>query len=213
MVHYLGHGLAALLTGGKFLRFVVAAAGSGFAYTAGGWRFLVIPAGYLGAALFGAVLIILGRSSRWSRIAMGVIGAALILLSLRYGVHSIFTVKIFSGLLTTVSGVVLGVGFVGVAVRASAAWIIYLLHVVAIKAGLMAFSDIFTVIGLSAGLGNAPRSDAHAMAESTYIPAIFWAFLWVVVALILVGGAIWITWIAPLRSKQVSDKLPTPLRH
>lgn len=200
MVHELGHGLAALLTGGNFIRFVVSADGSGLAYTSGGWRFLIIPAGYLGAALFGALLIMLGRSYRWSRIAMGVIGVALVLLSLRYGTPTIFTSQIFSGILTTVSGLLLGALFLGVAIKASAAWIIFLLHVVAIKAGFMAFSDIFTVIGLSTSLVGGPRSDAQSMAELTFIPAIIWALLWAVVAVALIGGAIWITWIAPLRS-------------
>ncbi|MBI1878521.1 MAG: M50 family metallopeptidase [Chloroflexi bacterium] len=76
MAHELGHGLAALLTGGEFVRFVIFPNGAGLAYTAGGWRWLIVPAGYVGVALFGAALIALGRSHRWSRIAMGVIGAA-----------------------------------------------------------------------------------------------------------------------------------------
>jgi len=201
MVHELGHGLAAMLTGGEFIRFVVSADGAGLAYTSGGWRFFVIPAGYLGAALFGALLIMLGRSHRWSRVAMAVIGAALILLSLRYGIPTIFAGQILGGLLTTIGGVLLGALFVWVAVKASAAWITYLLHIVAIKAGLMAFADIFTAIGLSAGLSGGPRNDAQSMAELTYIPAIVWALLWAVAALALIGGAIWITWIAPLRKK------------
>src|SRR5262245_57018164 len=76
-VHELGHGLAALLTGGDFIRYVVYSDGSGLAYTAGGWRFVVIPAGYLGAALFGAILITLGRNQQRSRIALAIIGVML----------------------------------------------------------------------------------------------------------------------------------------
>ena len=48
------------------------------------------------------------------------------------------------------------------------------------------------------------RSDAHSMAELTYIPAIVWAFLWAVVAVVLIGGAIWITWIVPLRQNKAN---------
>jgi len=199
MVHELGHGLAALVTGGDFLRFVIFADGSGLAYTAGGWRLVVIPAGYLGAALFGAVLIMLGRSYRWSRIAMAIIGAAMMLLSLRYGVPTIFTGQFLGGLLTTVSGVIFGAIFLWVALKASPGWIIFLLHVVAIRAGLTAFSDIITVIGLSAGLVGAPRSDAQSMAELIFVPAVIWAVMWAIAALVLIGGAIWLTWIAPGR--------------
>jgi hypothetical protein len=35
------------------------------------------------------------------------------------------------------------------------------------------------------------------MAQLTFIPAIVWAVLWVVAALVLLGGAVWFTWVAP----------------
>ncbi len=201
IVHELGHGLTALFTGGEFIRFVVFTDGSGLAYTTSGWRFLIIPAGYLGVALFGALLIMLGRSPRWSRIAMGVIGVAMMLLSLRYGVPSIFTAQFAGGLLTTISGLIFGTIFLAVAIKATPSWIIFLLHVVVIKAGLTAFSDIFMVIGLSTHILGETASDAHSMAELTYIPAIIWALIWALMAVVIIGGAIWITWIAPLRGK------------
>jgi hypothetical protein len=34
------------------------------------------------------------------------------------------------------------------------------------------------------------------MAGLTLIPAIIWAILWAVVAVVLIGGAIWMTWLA-----------------
>ena len=197
MVHELGHGLAALLTGGEFIRFVIRPNGAGLAYTAGGWRFVVIPAGYLGVALFGAGLILLGRSHRWSRTAMAIIGGAMILLSVLYGVPSIFSPDVLSGILTTLSGVIFGSLFLWVAVKATPGWIIFLLHLVAIQAGLTAFNDIATVIGLSARFFNAPANDAQSMAELTFIPAIVWALLWAIVSLLLIGGAVWATWLIP----------------
>ncbi len=201
IVHELSHGLAAILTGGDFIRFVVFADGSGLAYTSGGWRFIIIPAGYLGAAIFGTGLIMLGRSHRWSRVVMGLIGGAMILFSLLYGLPSIFTSQIIGGLLTTFSSLIFGTLFLVVAIKATASWIIFLLHVVAIQAGLTAFSDIFTVIGMSTNLFGGPSTDAQSMAALTGIPAIFWAVLWVILAIVIIGGAIWTTWLAPLRSK------------
>jgi hypothetical protein len=123
IVHELGHGLAAILTGGEFLRFVVFADGSGLAYTQGGWRFVVIPAGYLGVALFGAGLILLGRSHRWSRVALGVIGGAMVLFSVRYAAPSIITSQFLGGLLTTLRGTVWSF-FLWVAWRPGEMWII-----------------------------------------------------------------------------------------
>lgn len=201
LVHELGHGLAAMLTGGTFIRFVVFPDGAGLAYTAGGWRFLVIPAGYLGVALFGAILIMLGRNHRWSRIAMIVIGLAMVLFSLRYGTPSIFTSHVLSGVLTTASGVFFGGLILLVALKASDRWIIFLLHFIAIRAGLTAFSDIVTVIGLSIPSLIPARSDAQSMADLTFIPAIIWAVLWAIVAMVLLGGAIWLTWLSASRPR------------
>lgn len=197
MVHELGHGLAALVTGGEFIRFVIFPNGAGLAYTAGGWRFVVIPAGYLGVAIFGAALILLGRNHRWSRGAMAVIGGAMIILAIRYGLPSIFSMQIFNGVLTTGSGVIFGLVFLWVAVRATPGWIIFLLHLLAIEAGLTAFSDLTTVIGISTRFFDVPANDAQSMAELTFIPAIVWALLWAVAALLLIGMAIWTTWLVP----------------
>jgi hypothetical protein len=194
LVHELSHGLAALLTGGAFIRFVVSPNGAGLAYTAGGWRWVIIPAGYVGAALFGAVLVLLGRSHRWSRLALGIIGATMALLSLRYGAPSIISGDFLNGILTTVSGVIFGGFFLWVALKASPGWIIFLLYLVAIQAGLTAFSDLTSVMGLSLRFFTAPANDAQSMAELTYIPAIIWAVLWALLAVILIGGAVWITW-------------------
>jgi hypothetical protein len=196
-VHELGHGLAAILTGGHFVRFVVYSDGSGLAYTAGGWRFVVIPAGYLGAALFGAILISLGRNHRRSREALAIVGAVLLLLSLRYGIPSIISRDWVSGLLTTFFGIIIGGILVWVALKATTPWIIFLLHLVAIQAGLLSFSDLIGLIGLSSHLFGAQNNDARSMAELTFIPALIWAILWTVIASLLIGGAIWITWLAP----------------
>lgn len=197
IVHELGHGLAALLTGGSFIKFVIYPDGAGLATTTGGWRLMVIPAGYLGVAVFGAVLILLGRNHRWSRMVLGAVGAVMALLSLRYGLPSIFSGQILSGILTTISGLIFGVLFLWVAIKAAPGWIIFLTHLIAIQAVLTAFLDLFALIGLSARFFNAPANDAQSMAELTFVPAVVWAMGWAMGALGLVGGAIWLTWIAP----------------
>lgn len=198
IVHELGHGLAALLTGGRFIHFVVHPDGSGLATTAGGWRFVVIPAGYLGVALFGAALIFLGRNHRWSRIAMAVIGGVMLLLSLRFGLPAVFSSPL-SGMLTTISGLIFGVLFLWTAIKAPPGWIIFLVHLVAIQAALTGFSDLMTLIGLSTRFFDAPATDAQSMARLTFIPAVVWAGLWAIMALLIIGGAIWLTWISPNR--------------
>jgi hypothetical protein len=71
---------------------------------------------------------------------------------------------------------------------------VFLLYLVATQAGLMAFSDLAGLIGLTASSFDAPANDAQSMAELTYIPAIFWALLWAITAVGMIGGAIWLTW-------------------
>ena len=193
LVHELSHGLAALATGGYFRNFVVFSDGSGLAYTAGGWRWLVIPAGYLGAAAFGSLLILLGASHRASRWALGTVGLLMALLSLRYGLPSLASEHALAGLLAAATGAALGIVFVVVALRASDAWILFTIHLLALMTGLNAFSDLRTLIGLSAS-PTVLATDARSMADLTHLPATFWALFWAFAAGLLLGGAAWAVW-------------------
>lgn len=197
LVHELAHGLAALLTGGEFVRFVVFADGSGLAYTAGGLRALIIPAGYVGVALAGAALIALGRGTRSSRIALGALGAALALLSARYALPTLLSAQLLGGLLTLLAGVGLGALLLAAAWRAGAAWSLFLLNLVAFHLGLSAFGDLWMLFGITTTAGLGSRSDASAMAELTLIPAPVWAVLWALIAAAALGWAIWRTWLRP----------------
>jgi hypothetical protein len=192
LVHELGHGLTALATGGEFLRFVVFADGSGLAYTAGGWRLLVVPAGYLGAAAFGAALILAARSPRGARAALGLVGAAVALATLRYGVPTLFTAQVAAGALTLVSGLLIGAALVWLAFAAGGGWVVFSVYLLAIEAGLTAFVDLGTLIGLSAAGSGA--TDARSMAELTGVPAVVWAVVWALAAAVLLGGAIRLAW-------------------
>lgn len=84
MIHELGHGVSAVLTGGSFLHFQITSRGAGVAYTQGGWRWVIIQAGYLGTALFGAALLFLThRTQNPGRVAIGV-GVFIGILTLAY---------------------------------------------------------------------------------------------------------------------------------
>jgi hypothetical protein len=200
IIHELSHGLVALVTGGQFVRFVAFADGSGVAYTAGGIRWLIIPAGYVGTALFGAGLIRLGRSPQRSRVALGVLGAALVILSLRYGLPSVFSPQILSGLLTVVIGAGLGALFILVARRAWEGVPLFLLNLVAFWVGLSALGDLGTLFTVATVGGSGTMSDAHAMAQITLLPPAFWAVAWVALAAVELGSALWRTWFSPRRA-------------
>lgn len=73
-VHESGHGLTAILTGGRFDHFQVFDNGAGLAFTAGGSLFLVPQMGYLGAALFGAVLLYATNRVQRVNVVAGIVG-------------------------------------------------------------------------------------------------------------------------------------------
>src|SRR5215217_2007374 len=79
-IHELSHGLATIITGGSFLRLVVYPDFSGMAWSSGGLRWFVTSAGYLGSALFGAVLTLLSARRIPARRLLVGLGIALGLL-------------------------------------------------------------------------------------------------------------------------------------
>lgn len=193
LVHELGHGLAALVTGGHFLRFVIRGDGSGLALTAGGWRPVVIPAGYLGVALFAAALVLLGARPRAGRRALAVLGVAVAFLTLRYGLPSIGAGDVVEGMLAVVSGLAWGSVLLLVAARAGDRLVAFAVLVLAASAALTAVSDLWTLIGLS-GLASGPATDARAMAQLTLVPAAVWAVIWALLAAALLTAAVRRAW-------------------
>jgi hypothetical protein len=192
-VHELGHGLAAILTGGRFGRFVVFTNGEGVAYTAGGWRLLIIPAGYLSSALFGAGMIALGRNAEWSKNALMIIGGILVLLTLRYALPNIVSEHWFQGIITVIAGIGIGIGFIYVARYTNSMIILFLTNLLGIQAGLTAFNDLLALIRLTSSTQGS--NDARSMAAITFIPAIVWAFIWAISAASIIGFSIWRTWL------------------
>jgi hypothetical protein len=196
-VHETGHGLAALATGGQFLSFQVFENGAGLATTAGGSRAVILPAGYLGAALFGALLFYIAHrvpSSRAVSLALGV-GLAIITL-------------LYTGLLSAAfSFVAFAVGMIG---AGALIWLgrkadqdvnLLVLNVLAIMTGLHAVLDLFALIGSSdARLGNI-RNDAAAFAAEVapILPASVWAALWAALAVAMLGASVYLSVIRPLR--------------
>jgi len=184
LVHELSHGLAALLTGGRFLRFTIAYDSSGLATTAGGWRWLVIPAGYLGAALFGGVLLALtnrgsARARRWVAMGLGLFFAVALLLFAR-NVPAI----IISGL---AAAALLALGMYG-----SQLWLTFGLNLLAIQCSLNALDSVIGLTRLSAGPFVGPN-DAQSMANLTHIPAVVWAVLWSAAALAVLIGSVYLS--------------------
>jgi hypothetical protein len=105
MYHEAGHALAALATGGDVSQFVVRPDASGVVFSRGGYRPLVISAGYVGTALLGALLVVFARTPDLVRGTLFVLGAATATSALLIG----FGLGSWHGLVPLYLGVLLGV--------------------------------------------------------------------------------------------------------
>jgi hypothetical protein len=188
IIHELSHGFVAGLTGGRFVRFELSTDGSGVAWIAGGTGCLVLPAGYLGTALFSAGLILLGSVENRAPYILGTLGAFLILFVLFYG---------WTSPLALLSGLILGLGFIGVAGWTNAMWSVFLLNLLAVRGGLTAIDDLRSLTRVTRW--RVPiKNDADDMAELIGCPALFWAGLWFIMSIVILGAAIWLTWLRDL---------------
>ena len=174
LIHELSHGLMALLTGGRFLHFVITPDSSGMATTAGGWRLLVIPAGYLGAALFGGLLLLLtnrssSRTRRWT--------------SLGLGLFFILVTVFFARNWTAIAvGLLWALALLALSQYGPPLLQALGLNLLAIQCSLNALDSLGGLVLLNTGPWRRPN-DAQSMAALTPLPAAVWAILWSLIAL------------------------------
>ena len=159
LVHELGHGVAAELMGGDFLRFEMFSDGSGVALSTspggGAARAFVAAGGLCGPAVAAAVMMTLAARPRWARYALGAFGAALVLamvLVLRNGFGLAFT-----GILAALCLLI--------AFRGTAAWAQHALLFLAVQLALSVYSrgDYLFMKGAETSIGTMP-SDSQNMA-------------------------------------------------
>lgn len=199
-VHEAGHSLAALVTGGQVVGFLVSADGSGLATTIGGSRAIILPAGYLGAAAFGSILFYtINRYPRLSETIALILGVGMIVFTLLFARPDDQTgvpVALFIGL-----------GFGGVLVymglRASEMINLLVLNVLAVMTALNAVLDLSYLVQFIDASRGMIRNDAVAFSEqvlpilSPSLVAIIWAGL----AVLMFGLAVWHSVIKHLRKE------------
>jgi len=196
-IHEGGHAIAALLTGNSVQSLSVAMNGSGETYTTqGGWfsQMFVSSAGYIGAMTFGALLLVLIRRAVAARIVL--LGSAGIVLALTiiFGVVKPLFAGAWlslSGLpFTLFAGVLLTAGLFAVARFASARVATFVVSLLAVQCVLNALLDLKTVFFLSSPFATTVPTDAVNMANTTGVPAIFWAGLWIAFSVLILLVAI-----------------------
>ncbi len=189
-IHEGGHAIAALLTGNSVGSLSVAMNASGETYTTRGGllsQAFVASAGYIGSMAYGALLLVLIRKAVAARVVL--LGSAAIIfgLTLIYGILSpLYYWGALSGIpFTFLAGTLISLGLVAVAKFASAKLAIFFVSFLAVQCILNALLDLKTVFFLSSPFKPSVPTDAVNMAAATGLPAIFWAFLWILIALLI----------------------------
>lgn len=193
-VHEVGHSLAAVITGGRVIEFTVYGNGAGVATTAGGTRWLVIPAGYLGAAFFGAALFYLTNTIPFPRKISLAMGTLIILAALFLRASG----------MALIIGVLTGLALLFISLRGSISLNTLMLNLLAVLTGLNAVLDLVFLVRNSHATFGPLRNDAAAMAVLTPgIPAVIWALIWALLALFMLGCAFWYSIVRPLRRREI----------
>jgi hypothetical protein len=171
LLHEISHGIAAILTGGSIAKILISPNQGGVCYTAGGWRFLVLSAGYLGSMLWGGLILLAAARTHWDKWITTLMGLCIL------GV-TVFYVR--NGF-----GLVFGIGF-GAALF-FIGWLLpnfindFLLKLIGLTSVLYAVFDIKDdLLSTPAGV-----SDASMMAREFFGSPLFWGILWMGLALIM----------------------------
>lgn len=182
--HEMGHGIAAMLTGSRFERLLIFPDGSGVALSlrpADGNRVteaLIAASGPLGPALAGALLIIASRTATATRVALSVLGAALI-------VSTAVWVRSLTGWLVLPA---LGVAILVLARRGSVPWQRFSIQLLGVQACISVWRqfDYLFSSGGSIG-GQLQRSDTSAIADVLLLP--YW--LWGAIISAMIVAMLW----------------------
>jgi hypothetical protein len=169
-LHEISHGIAAVLTGGSIVWIGLTDEG-GVCVTRGGWRLLILNAGYLGSLLWGALFLLLGARRARSRSVIGAVAVFTLAVTLAW-------VRTWFGFFY---GLGAGLGLLAVAARLKPAVSETLLAAIGATSVLYAIWDVATdVLVLHSG-----QSDASALARLTGVPAILWGAAWIAISAVV----------------------------
>ena len=178
-IHEASHALAAILTGGQVAQIAVQPDASGVTLTSGGFEPVIVMAGYIGAATYGAAMLTLARRSGTARFILGLSGAIIAGLDVflvRNGFGFGWGLAIAAGLL-----------FASARLSPKAAELAAMF--LGVQCVVNSLYDLRTLVGLSI-LANGPVSDAVLMSQMVPLPPIVWAVLWGLISLSVLGLAL-----------------------
>ena len=182
-VHELGHGLGAIISGGRFEQMILTPQFSGLAHTFTGnkWQQIaVLFGGLLGPAIAGALMLILARRLDQSRLALFLLAGAL-LATLVFWAGDNFTRVVVFGFCLVITSIALKAWPL---VRSLSA------HIIALAFCLNAVADFNYFFMNAADIGiYSGKSDTGALAEIIGGPHLFWALVPSVLSILILYGA------------------------
>lgn len=185
--HEMGHGLTALLLGGRFYQLQIFADGSGLAYHGSSGRLasaLVAAGGLLGPPIAGSLLILSGRSpgsSRWLLKGLGLV----LLLSTLIWVRSIFG---------WISLPLMGICMLIVASRGPDWLAPMLVQFLGVQACISTYRQLDYLFMASANInGNYMPSDTGQIAAALLLPYWLWGALIAGFSFVLLAGSLWLS--------------------
>ena len=168
LFHELGHGIGAVLTGGSIREIQINYDGGGLCKSTGGWRFVTLPAGYLGNMLVGGMLMCWAAHSKQDRKIMRYLGIFLLIFTFAYvrpvpGFGFLFCILTSTAILALSS-------------YASQKINDFFLKIIGLNSSLQAVFHLPNYAN--------PRSDATKFSELLGGTPFFWATVWWITALV-----------------------------
>ncbi len=194
-IHESGHALAGTVTGLGVDSLHVRPDGSGVTWVGQSpvWDWLTISGGYVGAAIFGALLLQASRVGRASSRGKAALygAAAYVLLVTVLWAHNPFDNphSFVPDFFTPTAGVALAAVLFLIARITPPRWAQFAASFLAVQCGLNALGDLRTLLYLtSGGFGD---NDAVFMSQHYLAAPIVWAFVWAVIAIVVLGASLW----------------------
>lgn len=183
--HEMGHGIAAMLSGSRFERLLIYPDGSGVALSLrpyGASRLteaLIAASGPLGPAVAGSFLIVASRTARHTRMALTILGAALIL-------STIIWVSSLTGWLVLPA---LGIAILVLARRGTVPQQRFGIQLLGVQACISVWKQFGYLFSSGGSIGGQlHRSDTGAIADVLLLPYWFWG---AAISVLIVGMLWW----------------------
>lgn len=184
--HELFHALAALATGGDVLDIKVFSNGSGVTHIIGGISLITGSAGYVGSAILGGVIVLMGRTEKSARRVLGIIATLL-------GISMLVFVR------GDMAGVVSGIFWISLtgslAVLARGATAIFACAFLGLQLVVASMESMFVLLRLATF--TEVRSDAQMLADQTGLPAYLFGITWFLVSVVVLFFSIRAAWSKP----------------